>query len=623
MAKLRYQIRDNPAGNPESGVTVTVKTAAGATLGTPSTDSNGLATYEQDGSPGPMVATATVSGRTLARDGRSLDQLGTWYANDALVFWRTLGNGVVPGYNDPDTTAGDMAVSPGTGLQVSVATGATLIDGHLYRCTAATALSLDSNSSGSTRYDRVVVRFTREGQATEGACVLAILKGTPGAGDAPSLTKSSSTFEVSLGKVRVVDSAASFVSGDITDERYATALKQAYVPVNPNAFADASASYQAGDIFYIDNAGKWARLAKGTDAQILQLSSGLPAWATRTFTVTVQEGDVTVDANVSTLDFDASDFDVTSSPSGEANIALAYGTSAGTPAEGNHTHSGVYAPASHTHTLSAVTDVTASAAELNVLDGITASTTELNYVDGVTSNIQTQLDSKGTGTGNVTGQASSVDSEVALFSGTGGKTIKRASLTAGIVKSTSGILSAAGASDLPTGIDAAKIGGGTVSNTEFGYLDGVTSAIQTQFAGKSSTSHTHTVTAPITGKAVVDHTAQSIGTTSTTWGNFNLGPLVSGVVYDVEAHASVAANASSTGFITCQVRIEAGGTVVDGMDTGTENGERTLEAHDFKSVTGTGATINIAGRAVSSSGTGSVNSGVVWAKATPRLIPAS
>jgi len=40
-----------------------------------------------------------------------------------------------------------------------------------------------------------------------------------------------------------------------------------------------------------------------------------------------------------------------------------------------------------------------------------------------------------------------------------------------------------GASDLPSGIDAAKIGSGTVSNTEFGYLDGVTSAIQTQFNG--------------------------------------------------------------------------------------------------------------------------------------------
>ncbi len=42
------------------------------------------------------------------------------------------------------------------------------------------------------------------------------------------------------------------------------------------------------------------------------------------------------------------------------------------------------------------------------------------------------------------------------------------------------------ASDIPTGIDAAKIGGGAVSNTEFGYLDGVTSAIQTQFAAKAN-----------------------------------------------------------------------------------------------------------------------------------------
>ena len=40
--------------------------------------------------------------------------------------------------------------------------------------------------------------------------------------------------------------------------------------------------------------------------------------------------------------------------------------------------------------------VTASTTELNLLDGVTATTAELNYVDGVTSNIQTQLDAKGT-----------------------------------------------------------------------------------------------------------------------------------------------------------------------------------------------------------------------------------
>ena len=38
-----------------------------------------------------------------------------------------------------------------------------------------------------------------------------------------------------------------------------------------------------------------------------------------------------------------------------------------------------------------------------------------------------------------------------------------------------------------TGLDAVKIGAGAVSNTEFSYLDGVTSAIQTQFTGKQTT----------------------------------------------------------------------------------------------------------------------------------------
>jgi hypothetical protein len=39
-------------------------------------------------------------------------------------------------------------------------------------------------------------------------------------------------------------------------------------------------------------------------------------------TITVQEGDSTVDAAVTTLDFDSTDFVVTSSPAGEANIAF-------------------------------------------------------------------------------------------------------------------------------------------------------------------------------------------------------------------------------------------------------------------------------------------------------------
>lgn len=41
------------------------------------------------------------------------------------------------------------------------------------------------------------------------------------------------------------------------------------------------------------------------------------------------------------------------------------------------------------------------------------------------------------------------------------------------------------AESLPSGIDAAKIADGSVSNTEFQYLDGVTSAVQTQVDAKT------------------------------------------------------------------------------------------------------------------------------------------
>jgi hypothetical protein len=55
---------------------------------------------------------------------------------------------------------------------------------------------------------------------------------------------------------------------------------------------------------------------------------------------------------------------------------------------------------------------------------------------------QDLLGSGNVAVGDVTGQASSVDNELALFSGTGGKTIKRATTT-GMLKATSGVIAAA------------------------------------------------------------------------------------------------------------------------------------------------------------------------------------
>lgn len=77
-----------------------------------------------------------------------------------------------------------------------------------------------------------------------------------------------------------------------------------------------------GDVIYF-NGTDWVRLAAGTSGQYLKtLGTGAnPAWGDVATALTVQEGDSTVVSAATTLDF-GTGFDVTESPSGEANIAL-------------------------------------------------------------------------------------------------------------------------------------------------------------------------------------------------------------------------------------------------------------------------------------------------------------
>ncbi len=74
---------------------------------------------------------------------------------------------------------------------------------------------------------------------------------------------------------------------------------------------------------------------------------------------------------------------------------------------------------------------------------------------------------------------------------------------------------------IPSGIDAAKISGGSVSNAEFDFLNGVSSAIQTQLNNK----------APSSG---IDATAISTGTVSSTEFDF-LNGLTSGIQAQLDA----------------------------------------------------------------------------------------
>ena len=154
------------------------------------------------------------------------------------------------------------------------------------------------------------------------------------------------------------------------------------------------------------------------------------------------------------------------------------------------------AASSHTHTATQVTGLTANRALISNSSGNPAvssvTSTELGYLDGVTSSIQTQLNGK---QATITGGASTITSS--------NLTANRA-----LISNASG-----------------KVTVSAVTSTELGYLDGVTSAIQTQLNGKAPSSHNHSAANITSGTLAIAR--GGTGATTASAARTNLGIIVS------------------------------------------------------------------------------------------------
>lgn len=107
------------------------------------------------------------------------------------------------------------------------------------------------------------------------------------------------------------------------------------------------------------------------------------------------------------------------------------------------------------------------------------------------------------------------------------------------------------ASDIPSGIDATKIGAGTVSDTEFGYLDGVTSAIQTQLNNKKDTVTYGNVYAVTVGASSTVYAAVSgLTTFNATESNRHFAVPVAGTLKNLYVKMSGTQSATGTLVIT-------------------------------------------------------------------------
>lgn len=143
-----------------------------------------------------------------------------------------------------------------------------------------------------------------------------------------------------------------------------------------------------------------------------------------------------------------------------------------------------------------------------------------------------------------------------------------------------------GTGDLPTGIDAANINTGDVSNTEFNYLDGVTSGIQGQIDGKQAAGSYVTQSTTVNGHPLSSNitvTAGDLG--ATTVGN-NLFTLT-----NPTAIRFIKINADNT------VTTEDAATFRTSIGAGTGNGSVTSVALTLPSW------LSVSGSPVTSSGT--------------------
>jgi hypothetical protein len=109
-----------------------------------------------------------------------------------------------------------LAVSAPGGMFVSVADGEAMVEGFHYKNTTAKPLAIASNTSGATRYDRIVLRLDRVANSLSAV----VKQGTPGSGAYPALTRvAGGMWEVPLAGVAVTNGALSIVASNLVDHR--------------------------------------------------------------------------------------------------------------------------------------------------------------------------------------------------------------------------------------------------------------------------------------------------------------------------------------------------------------------------------------------------------------------
>lgn len=121
-----------------------------------------------------------------------------------------VGNGV---YAEPST---NLQVLEKSGMQIEVNTGKAWVNGAFYLNTSKKAFTIENADAVLNRIDTIVLRF----DLAERKVYLAVKKGVPGSRpQSPTLTRTSSTFELGLADINIGFGAGKITQANITDTR--------------------------------------------------------------------------------------------------------------------------------------------------------------------------------------------------------------------------------------------------------------------------------------------------------------------------------------------------------------------------------------------------------------------
>lgn len=135
-------------------------------------------------------------------------------ADFARVFGAIAGrDGVIYGYGD------ELKVTPGTGMNVTVGTGAAFVQGRMLEVYGeAEVLPVEAADAVSPRIDRVVVRLDLT--SSERRVYLAVKQGVPAAEPLPpTLERNANIWELSLARITVPAGVLTVDGSHIIDER--------------------------------------------------------------------------------------------------------------------------------------------------------------------------------------------------------------------------------------------------------------------------------------------------------------------------------------------------------------------------------------------------------------------